>query len=329
MNRTESSAYAALPTCGTAQVATRDTYHLAEGPVWDPIRERLLWVDIEAGAVYDGRLAGDGRIGSVSRLVTVADTAGTVAISATGSMVVAGSTRLHYFNTEGVRVPGGELMHGEGRRFNDGKPDPAGRFVVGTKGPGNESLVRIDAEERVTTFDDDLSLSNGIAWTADGLLLYSVDTLAQKIYVRSYEPNGEVGERRLFFTFEDGYPDGATVDAEGCLWVAVWGLGTVIRISPDGIPVARVDVPVPHVSSVAFAGPDLDTLVITTAREGLTKSQLDRFPLSGSLFTTDTGITASPPRCGTANDHILRKDQNEDHAYRPSGVGTTRRPRER
>src|SRR5699024_4288303 len=113
-----------------------------------------------------------------------------------------------------------------------------------------------DGDESIDVLDDDLTLSNGLAWTDGGTLLYSVDTLTRRIYVRDYDPaTGEAGPRRLFVELlEGGFPDGMTADAEGHLWVAIWGAGCVLRISPEGEIVGRIEVAAPHTSCVTFAG---------------------------------------------------------------------------
>ena len=298
------SDYASAPALGVARTATTVTHFLAEGPSWDPIRGWVMWVDIMDGAVYRGRLASDGAIEIEERL-SFPDTAGAVAVAASGEMVVAGTDRLYYRSPDGVVTPGRRLITGADRRFNDGKPDPAGRFLVGTKGPTNaEQLLLVDADEEVTVIDDDLSLSNGLAWTADGRRLYTIDTLTRRIWIRDYDPvTGGVGPRTLFRQIDHGYPDGMTTDAEDHVWVAIWGGGCVLRIAPSGDIVGRVDVPAPHTSCPAFAGPELDTLVITTATENLSPEQREEFPLSGRLFTVRTGIRGSAPRlwAGTAD----------------------------
>jgi sugar lactone lactonase YvrE len=290
-------AYAHLPRLATAQVATDESHVLGEGPTWDPARERLLWVDIMAGVVHTGTLQADGRIRPGARIRTP-DTAGTVAVADDGALAVAGTHRLHYVSADGVLTSGRRLVDGDERRFNDGKPDPAGRLVVGTKGPGGELLLRVDAgaDEPVSVIDDDLTLSNGLAWSADGRRLYSIDTGTSRIFVRDYDAaSGWTGPRTVFATLEQGHPDGMTIDADEHLWVAVWGGGCVLRFAPDGRLVGRVDVPAPHTTCPVFAGPDLDTLVITTATEHLTAEQRAAYPLSGRLFTAKTGARGIPP----------------------------------
>lgn len=286
--------YEDVPSAGTARLATDVSHYLSEGPVWDAIRERILWVDIMNGTVHSGRLRADGTIQADERY-DFPDTAGAVAVAERGELVVAGRHRLYFRSADGVIRAGVELISGDERRFNDGKPDPRGRFVVGTLGPGGELLMRVDGDE-VTVLDDDLTLSNGLAWSTDGGRFYSIDTWSKRIHVRDYDAaTGATGRRELFAEFEHGAPDGMTTDAEDHLWVAMWGEGCVLRISPAGRIVARIDVPAPHTSCVQFAGPELDTLVITTATEHLTAEQLRAGPLSGRLFTARPGVRGNPP----------------------------------
>ncbi|WP_292876333.1 SMP-30/gluconolactonase/LRE family protein [Microbacterium sp.] len=287
------------PALGTPRVATGVGMFLGEGPLWDPIRGVLLWVDIEDGSVYRGVFAFGGSI-EIQERIAFPDTAGTVAVAASGEMVVAGTRSLFFRAPDGAITAGPDLVSGEGRRFNDGKPDPQGRLVVGTKGPDGsdaETLLRVEHDGSATVLDDDLTLANGLGWTADGRRLYTVDTLSRRIHVRDYDPDtGETGPRRVFLTLDGpGYPDGMTIDAEDHLWVAVWGGGRVLRISPAGEIVGRIDVPAPHTSSVAFAGPELDTMVITTAQENLTPEELAAAPLSGRLFTLRPGVRGTRP----------------------------------
>lgn len=284
-----------MPVIGTARPASEKTYFLAEGPLWDPVRERVLWVDIMAGMVHAATLRGDGTL-SRTDSIEFPDTAGAVAVSENGDWVVAGSQRLYRRDADGRMTPVPTLVAAAGRRFNDGKADPAGRLVVGTKGPGDELLLQIDRDGTVRELDSDLTLSNGLGWSPDGKLLYSIDTLAQVIHVRDYFPvTGSSGPRTVFASISHGYPDGMTVDAEGYLWVAIWGGGCILRLDPSGHVVARVDVDAPQVSSVAFVGPDLDTLVITTAREGLSPDEVASQPNAGRLFTFVPGISGIAP----------------------------------
>ncbi|WP_436790019.1 SMP-30/gluconolactonase/LRE family protein [Yinghuangia sp. YIM S10712] len=278
--------------------ATEEAFQLAEGPVWDAERQRLVWVDILAGLVLEGTV-GDHRIEVVGRH-RFEGMVGAVAVGGNGTLLVAGQERLVVLTADGVRHEGPRIVpDGEARRLNDGSTDPVGRFLVGTlslAGPSErEVLVRLEDDGRVTELDSDLTLSNGLAWSVDGHRMYSVDTMQRTIFVRGYDPaDGAVGERCVHLTFDDGYPDGIALDVADHLWVAVWGAGEVRRYTPVGALVERVAVPAPHTSSVAFAGHDLRTLVVTTASAELDDAQRRENPQSGRLFSTRVDVPGAP-----------------------------------
>ena len=278
--------------------ATREAFRLAEGPLWDAARRRLLWVDILAGLVLEGVLDG-GRI-EVTGRQAFDGMVGAVAVSDDGALLVAGQEHLVVVRTDGTRVDGPRVVPaGERRRLNDGKTDPAGRFLVGTMPLEGESereeLVRLEDDGSLTRLDGDLTLSNGLAWSADGRTMFSVDTLRHTVFVRPYDPaTGAVGERRVHLRLTDGIPDGIALDAEEHLWVAAHGAGQVRRFAPDGALVDRVDVPAPHTTSLAFAGDDLRTLVVTTAAGELDEEQLRAAPESGRLFTARVDVPGLP-----------------------------------
>ena len=276
---------------------TREAFTLGEGPVWDAAGRRLLWVDIVAGEVLEGTLGDSVEVSARTRF---AETVGAVAVADDGGLLVAAQEHLVVLSPDGARVDGPRVVpSGEPRRLNDGATDPAGRFLVGTlclgEPTGREVLVRLEHDGTLTTLDDDLTLSNGLAWSPDGTLLYSVDTLRHVIHVRDYDAGtGAVGERREHLRVEPGYPDGIAADASGHLWVAVWGAGAVHRYDPAGALEQVVPVPAPHTSSVAFAGDDLRTLVVATATRDLTPDELAEHPLSGRLFAARVDVPGLP-----------------------------------
>ena len=280
----------------SAKVASTDVFGLGEGPLWDPPRRRLLWVDVNAGTVHAGELSGSQVVRRQSWQLD--GTVGAVVSSAAGDLLVAGARALITVTAAGS-VTGPAIMPEPTRRLNDGGCDPAGNFLVGTLAldgaRGHEILVRIERDETVTVVDDDLTLSNGLAWSADGTLLYSVDSVPGTVWIRSYDAaTGAAGPRREWLRVTDGLPDGICLDAEGYLWLAIWGAGQVRRYAPDGQLAGIVDVPAPHTSSVAFVGEGLDRLLITTAAVDLAAEQLAAFPDSGRLFLADVGVTGLP-----------------------------------
>ncbi len=281
-----------------ARPASGDVHRLAEGPVWDADRERVLWVDIEAGHVFEGVLRADrvertGRHdfdGRVAAVVPAQD----------GRLLVAQAKSLTVLGPGGTRDAVAELIpETKDSRLNDGACDGAGRFLVGSMAlddrAGDEVLCRLEPDGTVTTLDADLTLSNGLGWSPDGAQLYSVDSVPGVVWARGYPvDDGSVGARRQLLRVEDGSPDGLCVDVEGNLWVAVWGEGQVRCYSAGGVPLATVRVAAPHTSSVAFVGPDLDRLLITTATEDLSTEQREAFPDSGRLFLADVGTSGVP-----------------------------------
>jgi sugar lactone lactonase YvrE len=267
-----------------------DRYELGEGPLWDPRRERLLWVDILAGKVFAGRLDP----------FEVTDTwefdgfATAVAVAADGSLLVAERETLTRVAPGGQRTEVARVLPpGCGSRLNDGAVDPSGRFLVGSMAldgrTGEELLVRLE-NGGCTTLDRDLTLSNGLAWTPDGAGLYSIDSADRMVRVRDYPG----GERRDLFEITGGLPDGMCLDSDGNLWIAVHGAGRVECRSPGGTLFGVIELGVPQPTSVAFAGPGLDVLVITTATENMSAAELAEHPDSGRIFTAGVGATGLP-----------------------------------
>jgi sugar lactone lactonase YvrE len=282
----------------TATTASEAVYELAEGPLWDPVRKRVLWVDIPAGQVCEGHLGDDG-----ARVVTTvthqfANTVGAVATAQDGRLLVAGDKRLMMIDGDGVRYGPQVIPSVDANRFNDGKCDPAGNFVVGTlslDGTDDRQMLLHADGSRIRVIDDDLGLSNGLAWSVDGGTLYSVDTVRGNVWRRSYDAGtASWAGRQLLFQISEELPDGMCVDVEGNLWIALWGAGQVRRYSPKGEVLAVVDVAAPHTSSVCFVGDRLDSLLITTARAELTPAQRQQYPLSGRLFTVAVDTCGAP-----------------------------------
>ena len=285
-----------------AQPASENIHGLAEGPLWDAARQRVLWVDINAGAVHTGVLQGN-RVEARDR-ITIGGTVGAVACSAAGELLVAGARHLHTVAPDGAVTTGAQLIpDGKASRLNDGKCDPRGRFLVGSLALddrlGDEVLLSVGSgsgpDTAVTVLDDNLSLSNGLGWSPDGTILYSVDSTPGVVWSRTYDPDtGAVGPRSEFLRIADGSPDGMCIDTDGNLWIAIWGTGQVRRYSPAGAYMATVEVAAPNTSSVAFVGPELDILLITSASEQLSDHRLTAFPNSGRLFTCRVGATGLP-----------------------------------
>lgn len=284
------------PRIFNAQVASDEPYVLGEGPVWDAPRERILWVDISSHRVHAGRLR-DGQV-TDDEQIQFDEMVGAVVCSEAGDLLVAGERRLIGVDRSGRRTLGAQIIpDGPNSRLNDGATDPQGRFLVGSMSmdgrQATESLVRVDGDE-VTVIDSDITLSNGLTWSLDGSLMYSIDTTPGVVWVRSYGPNRELGERREFMRIADGNPDGMCTDAAGNLWIAIWGRGHVRCFTPAGEHVATVIVPSPNTTSVCFVGERLDQLLITGASEQLTRTQRLRYPAAGHHFICDVEVAGAP-----------------------------------
>jgi sugar lactone lactonase YvrE len=279
----------------TAEQVTDPVHELAEGPVWDAPRERILWVDILRGLVLEGRLS-SGSV-DVEKQHRFDSYVGAVAVATDGSIVVAQDHRLTRLAPDGSRTAGPDLFseHPDDR-WNDGVCDARGRFLVGTASLSgarhSQRLLRTDGET-TTVLDDDLGLANGMAFSPDDSLLYSIDSLPdRRVWVRNYEQStGAVGPRRTALEIPDAVPDGLCLDASGNLWLAAWGRGQVRCYSPAGDLLEVIELPAPHTTSLAFVGPELDQLLITTARGELSPAEQEWFPLSGSLFLARPGCT--------------------------------------
>jgi sugar lactone lactonase YvrE len=280
----------------TAVAATGPAYMLAESPVWDGRRERLYWVDIPTGSVIEGRLTDD--VVQEQRRWSRAETVSAVCPAEDGSLLVAGRDALHRLDPErGWQERGPALIEG-GRRLNDGGCDPAGTFVVGSldlSGDGGDEVLLHTGAGPEHPLRTGVGLSNGVDWSEDGTRVFHVDSARRTVASARYDAaEGTATGWATLFDVPDGIPDGLALDADGLLWVACWGAGEVRRYDRAGRLLHVVAVDAPLTSSFAFAGPALDVLVITTAREGLSAEDIARHPASGSLFVAHPGVRGRP-----------------------------------
>lgn len=271
---------------------------LGEGGIWHPSENKLYWIDIEGKELHIFNPKDKTDI-----VLRVGERVGTVVPVSGGGALVALQTGIHFINTQTgeLHFLANPLPH-QNIRFNDGKCDPAGRFWVGSmhleQTTGAASMYRLDADGSIHKMFDDVSISNGITWSADAKTMYYVDSPLNRIDAFDYNiETGAIKNRRVIVTIADelGGPDGMTIDKEGKLWVALWGGNGVGRFDPaSGKLLQKIDVPAPHITSCAFGGEHLDTLYITSAREGLTEQQLEQYPLSGGLFSIIPGVNGVP-----------------------------------
>lgn len=261
---------------------------LGEGPLWDHAMQRILWVDIAKGDIHyftpETNLFKTCHIGEMVGAVALSE-AGLVAATESGFAFV----DIEKESTEAITDP---EIHIANNRFNDGKCDPAGRFWAGTMsltedhGAGNLYVLHHDlsVEKKI----ENVSVSNGLAWSLDERTLYYIDSPTRQVVSYNYDKEtSAITERKIIITMDqsEGFPDGMTIDTEGMLWISHWGGWKVARWNPfTGEKLLQIDVPVSQVSSCTFGGKNFKDLYITSARIGLSEDQLQNEPLAGSLF---------------------------------------------
>jgi sugar lactone lactonase YvrE len=273
---------------------------LGEGPLWDPRIDTLYWVDIVAGALF----AQAADAGEPTR-IDVGAQVGCLGLTDDPQVLVAGMrTGWHLLDvrTSGLTFLADPEADRPACRFNDGSVDPAGRFWTGSLEDSEAlplgRLYRLDGDGTCTAVDEGFYCSNGMDWSPDGRSMYFADSRADVIYRYDFDvESGSAVDRQAFADTSSiaGIPDGLRVDAAGDVWCAFWDGAQLIRFTPDGAVAEKVPVSVPRPTSLAFGGPDLCTMFITTASIGLTEDQLAEWPLSGSVLRRAAGTPGRPP----------------------------------
>ncbi len=276
---------------------------LGEGPVWVGREAALYCVDIKSRHIHRF----DSATGEARRW-DAPDQVGWVLPVADGGLIAGLRTGLHRFDpADGsfafVARPEGDAP---GNRLNDAATDAAGRIWFGTMDDAEtDASGRLYRFARGTITDSGLPpvcITNGPAIGADGTL-YHTDTLAKTIWRASIGDDGMLGAAERFVTIEDGagHPDGSVVDADGCVWVALWGGWGVRRYDPSGKLMGKVDLPASNITKIAFGGEGLRTAFATSARKGLDAAALAEQPEAGNLFAFDPGVaglTVTPVAIG-------------------------------
>jgi D-xylonolactonase len=265
---------------------------LGEGPVWVRQEAALYWVDIKGRKIF--RLGEGGQLDQWETPFRV----GSLAPRASGGFIAGTDQGIATIDLESGRFevvdqPEADLPD---NRFNDGKVDRGGRFWAGTMDDTEKaaagSLYRIGPDLRPTRVDDGYKVTNGPAFSPSGDRMYHNDSARKVTYVFDLDGDGNAANRRLFATYgaDEGYPDGMTVDAEACLWIAFWDGWCVHRFSPDADLLQTIEMPVARPTSCAFGGPGLDRLYITSASMGLDEAARSVQPRAGGLFMTSPGV---------------------------------------
>jgi sugar lactone lactonase YvrE len=270
--------------------------HLGEGPVWDDRTGELVWVDISGRLVHRWNPSTD-----VASLFPTAGDVGAVVLCEDGGHLLAIECELWRVDAAGQMTLLADVEAKPGVRFNDCRADPRGRLWAGTlhrdREHGAAALYRLDPGDEMTIVLPERTISNGIGWSLDGTTMYYIDSITQQVAAFAYDlDSAELGERQLFAEIDatDGLPDGLAVDAEGGVWVCLFGGGRLRRYAPDGSLDREIVLPLTNPTCPGFGGTDLRTLYVTTARHRLSEEQLAREPLAGALLQLDVGVAGLP-----------------------------------
>ncbi len=265
---------------------------LGEGPVWVEREAALYWVDIKGRKIF--RLGGDGAVEQWETPFRV----GSIAPRTSGGFIAGTDEGFAHIDLERDRFE--ILYHPEthlpDNRFNDGKVDRHGRFWAGTMDDTEQQargfLYRLRPGVDGVVVDRDYKVTNGPAFSPDGTVMYHNDSARQVTYAFDLDADGNASNKRTLLQFGegDGYPDGMTVDAEGCLWIAFWDGWCIRRFSPGGERLETVRMPVSKPTSCAFGGANLDKLYVTSASIGLDEAALKMQPNAGGLFMVSPGV---------------------------------------
>ncbi|MNK67296.1 L-arabinolactonase [compost metagenome] len=276
-------------------VVVESADRLGEVPLWSPSRKSLFWIDVRKPALH-AYAPGSGAV----RTFPLPELIGSFCETSKGRLMLALKSGLHFLDLEtgGLQAwfdPEPALPN---NRLNDGKCDRQGRFWVGSMNDGDRiptgTLYSVLGNGTSTAHLSGITIPNSLAWSPDGKKMYFADTPAKSIQVFDFDTeDGVPYNPRTFLDMSShaGRPDGATVDAEGCLWSAHIHAGQVVRYTPQGRLDRTIQLPVTGVTSCAFGGDRLETLFITTATQGLTEQALREQPLAGALFAVNAGVS--------------------------------------
>jgi sugar lactone lactonase YvrE len=268
---------------------------LGEGACWDHRQQLLYWVDILEHEVHIlDPATGQDVVWNTPCDVTL------VHPTTKGDLILGtahGLARMDPANGNFTALvdPEADLP---GNRFNDGKPDPMGRLYAGSIAydgqPGQANFWRFEPDLSYTKLLDHVGNSNGLCWSPDEKTLYYIDTKLKRVDAFDYDAaSGEITNRRTVVTVppEMGGPDGMTIDAEGCLWTALWGGYGVARWNPKtGELLEKVTAPCANVTCPTFGGTNLDILYFTTAQKGRREAPPNTDPGAGNLFAATPGV---------------------------------------
>lgn len=267
---------------------------LGEGPMWDAAEQVLCWVDIQSDCFYRYFPQGS----RVERF-DVGISVGTLALRQRGGFVLATRNGFAYWDLErrALDFIGDPEAHLPNTRFNDGVVDANGRFWAGTMATDGSSfagsLYRLDPDGTIHTMETGIGVSNGTGWSPDLKTMYYADSPTSTIFAYDFDAaTGSIANKRPFAVAPagEGFPDGLTVDSEGCIWSARWDGWRVVRYDPAGQLMTTLMMPVQRPTSCMFGGADLTELYITSASVGLSEADKAQQPQAGDLFRVKTAV---------------------------------------
>jgi sugar lactone lactonase YvrE len=262
---------------------------LGEGPAWDAKTQSLYWVDILQKKIYRGK----------DCLAELDSFIGCLAPSSNGILTLGLHRAISSLQVDSGIVKNLTSIDSEPvtNRINDGKCDPAGRFLFGTMDMNEKdasgSLYSFDGKQ-VTRLLDNIRISNGLAWSPDHKTFYYIDTPTREVKAFDYDVStGKIANPRAVIHVPEslGWPDGMTSDTQGNLWIAMWGGAQITQWNPNtGKLSEQIPVPALQTSCPVFGGKDMNELYITSARVGMSEADLNKYPLSGGLFKVTTNV---------------------------------------
>jgi len=267
---------------------------LGESIVWDDRESLLHWANIHDGEIWTW----DPMSRETPRVAKLPQRVGAIGLKEGGGLVAALEKGFALVHGDKVEVVARIDAMPPTTRLNDGRIDPAGRFICGGMDEASPqqpiaALYGLEGNDSIRTLLSGISCTNSLCWSRDGRTLFFTDMPTRRIDAFDYDVvAGTVSNRRVFasLTHEPGLADGSIVDAEGCLWNAQWQGSKLVRYRPDGSVEREVRLPVSNPTCMAFGGPDLDILFVTSAWFTLTDEQRRSEPLAGNLFAFRPGV---------------------------------------
>ena len=284
-----------MPKANTPDLICKTQNLLGECVLWDHRTQRLQWTDIESSCLWQWDMTN-----AAPRRFELPERLGSFALTQDPEIYVGAFENgfAHFSAAQSTFEMRAPVTQGARHlRMNDGRTDRNGVFWAGSMaeaaGSPIGSLWRFDGNDAAAAHLHDIRIPNSLCWNGAGDVMYFADSPRNIIWAYDFDAaSGPTGKPRIFAQTPPGvHPDGSCIDTEDHLWNAQWGGGEIVRYRPDGNIERRLALPVSQPSCVAFAGPNLDQLCITTARVDLDANALSQQPLAGALLVYNVGVT--------------------------------------